>query len=85
VPTGASLRMRGCRVLCSLLHDTQEDDVADALSEPLRALVAANDFFRFAATPGPSLVAGGGAPAAAVARALPYKPTYDVTRVRLLT
>jgi hypothetical protein len=80
VPPLASLRMRGCRVMCSMFHDTRPVDAADALSEPLRALVAANDFFCFA--PPAPLAAGA---AAAVARAMPYKPVYDVTRVRLLS
>ena len=69
--------MCGCRVLCSSTQDELPHTAADAQSEPLRALVAANDFFRFA-PPGP-LAAGA---AAAVTRALPYTPVYEVMRVR---
>ena len=81
VPDGASLRMRGCRVLYNpgavhFPHD-QPDDVA-AQHEPLLALAAANDFFRFA----PPRRRGA---AATVERVGMYAAGFDVETVRLLT
>ena len=77
VPPGASLRMRGCRVMYSLglePFQQQPDDM-----EPLLALARENEFFRFTAP------RRAGAAAAAAKRVHAHVAGFGVNTVRLLS
>jgi hypothetical protein len=80
-PPGASLRMRGCRVMYSLAphHDSGFLEQPDNI-EPLHALARANHFFRFTAPVPPN----DGAAAATAEQVRPHVAGFTINGVRLL-